>query len=222
MEINIRSLIRNFVSLVLFSIMVFMTSITIAILITRMLPLALFLSSNAGAINQAQGAQFVSNAYPGLLQPRFRWDPMMSMYVCVCIARKFIKPLDGLLNRLKPQNFNDSSSDLWHMKLPETDTEVLGGINDLVNNRRISKIVFGRVLNIFLSLLFLIIVAVCIFITVLLLKRLVYSGNSGFKQLLRIGAKLSEEIIALPATVREIYEVKDTNKKKATSSRAKK
>lgn len=60
-------------------------------------------------------------------------------------------------------------------------------------------------INISLSLFFLILVLICLFITISLIRKLVYGTNSGTKRFVRGGAQLNQELRALPETINAVY-----------------
>lgn len=207
---------------------IFLTGVTLAMLIVRVLPLTAFLTSNANTISRAQGAQFINAAYgisslSGPWWQKIKIDPLVPAFIGISILKK-IKPIDNLLKRIIPEqngnyrgrNANPSSN--YSFEIP--DTGRLQGIAP-GDSRALEK-VKGHFLNIGLAFLFLLLVLFCIFIISSLFKSFVSSFNTQSKKLVYGTVELSKEIKALPAVMDDLKKNNKSVKKKATSKTTKK
>lgn len=220
---NIKSLLRNIGLTILFAAFMVLTSILVTLVVTRALPLSAFLANHSNAINSAPGAQFVNAVFPVNATGqalRARWSPWLPAIVGVSIVRKVIKPLDNFLKRTFPPSQNQATEapSINNMLIPSADQELLdvlaGGTPSALAKQS------GKIINLSLSFLFLILLLFCLLLTFMLIRKLVRAAGSGSKQLARSGAQFFGELRALPQTVKAISaEPKKVVRKRATKKK---
>lgn len=224
----------RFVLLVFLGTMIFLSGITMALVIVRVLPfVSPLLNANINAISRSQGAQFINAAYPiGQNIPalqRMRMDPLVPLFIGVSILRK-IKPIDNLLKRLVPPrnsatNPNNTASGSipspnFQMQMPDASSvfDSDGSLTGVLSGDNLNS-VKGRFMNLGLSFLFLLIVAICVLISSHMFKLLIKSFNTQSKNLVRSTVQISEELKALPAILEELDKDSPVVKKKAVTRR---
>ena len=203
-------------------------------LITRIMPfISPLLVSNRNAITASQGAQFVNAVYPVStsnlpLWQRVKIDPLVPVMIGVSVLRR-IRPIDNLLKRIiRPGNHAPVSSP---NNIPEPDFSIeipdLSSANNALQgiapgDTHALERVKGNFLNFGLSLLFLVLVLICMFITTTALRYLINSFNTQSKNLVHGTVELSEEIRSLPALMEDLEKNSKPVKKKTVSKRTKK
>ena len=204
---NTKSFLRNIGLTILFTIFMVLTSILVTLVVTRALPLSAFLASHSNAINSAPGAQFVNTVFPANMTGqalRARWSPWLPAIVGVSIVRKAIKPLDNFLKRAFPpgQSQATEAPSINNMLIPSADRELLDALAGGTPSALAKQ--FGKIVNLSLSFLFLLLLLFCLLISFVLIRKLVRSAGSGSKQLARSGAWFGTELRALPETMNAI------------------
>lgn len=216
---NIKSLLKNIALATLFTGFMVLTSILVTLVVARTLPLSAFLANHSNAINAAPGAQFVNAVFPAHATGqalRARWSPWLPAIVGVSIVRKVVKPLDNFLRRTFPpsQNQTAEAPSINNMLIPSADQELLDALASGTPSALAKQ--SGKLINLSLTFLFLILLLFCLLLTFLLIKKLVHGAGSGSKQLARSGAQFGAELRVLPQTMKDIV----TEPKKATKKRA--
>lgn len=203
-----KSLLESVLGALIFCAVLIIVGVTGAILVARILPINAFLANNARAINAAPGAQFINAVYPvpGSAQAfGIRWSPWLPAMVGISIVRKVVRPLDDVLKRIFPPGAPRTTDTprVNDLLLPEADQSIIDGL--VRGNAGSLAKQPGKLINLSLSVLFLLLVFFCILLLSDLVKRLIYGINTGSKQLIRGGAIMKNEIQAVPVTIKEIY-----------------
>ena len=204
---DIKLLLRNVGLTILFSVFVILVSILAALLITRALPMSVFLANHSNAINSAPGAQFVNAVFPVNATGqalRARWSPLLPAIVAVSIVRKAFRPLDSFLKRVFPPSQNQATEtpSVNNMLIPSADQELLDALASGAPGTLSKQ--SGKIINLSLSFLFLLLLLFCLLLTFVLIKKLISAANYRSKQLARTSARFGAELRALPQTVNAI------------------
>ena len=218
-------IIRRIVTTVLFVSATFIISVNIAIVIVRLLPITRFLSSQNASFNSVPGASFVNAVYCNSRIPigSRRSLPlpslMLPVFVAIAICRKVFKPVDNFIGRLFPRSSPDETGyRLSDAELPTVDTEsFLQAGEAFSNSRRLN----GNVAHSSLSLLFLLILIICILLTSLVIQKILKESNQTSKEVIATSAHLSKEIRELPSVLKEIYGEEKLQEKKSSIKKRK-
>lgn len=143
---------------------------------------------------------------------------MLPAFIGTAIMRRVFKPLDNLIRRFLPNNIENEYA-LGDVELPSMDR---GSINELGEAFMHSRKLRGEVAHGSLSLLFLLVLVICILLTSFTIQRTINAANNTSKEAINTGAQLSEEIKALPATLEEIYAKRKATRKKTSTKTVKK
>ena len=230
--------------------MVFLTGITVAIIVVRILPFARPLSANLSAVHSAPGAQFISAVYSPLastaeanLIKRLKMTPLLPIFVATSILANSLKPVGHFFRKVFPRNNSQPSSgsiiadtvimpDSPNPGPPSIDMAIPsisdslgaeGGLSGIAPGDTFAlERAKGKLLNLGFSFLFLLIVILCILMAASLFNYLIAAFNKQSKHALQGTIQLSEEIKALPSVIEEIREEIKPVVRKKTSTKKKK
>lgn len=216
---SIKSLLKNIGLLMLFGAFIALSSILVTLVVTRALPISTFLANHSSVINSAPGAQFVNAVFPVSATGqtlRARWSPWLPAIVGVSIVRKVIKPLDNFLNRTFPLSKNQAAEapSINNMLIPSADQELLDALAGGTPSALAKQA--GKLINLSLSFLFLILLLFCLMLTFALIRKLFSGAGTSSKQLARSSARFAAELRALPQTLKAVVaEPKKVARKRA-------